>query len=142
MQSAVLDYHTIHHLTHTAVTTLASYWTARLRYLLLTIFLFKSLSVINPSHHQWFLDAHWAFKPTTHGYEPSINDASKAKEYTKNVQLQHIMDLVQHLIPLSEILPTFFIGQVPYGLYFYSTSCLIFGWMEVWVDRCMYMYVT
>jgi hypothetical protein len=50
MQSVVLDYHTIHHLTHSAVTRLAAYWTARLRYLLLTVFPFKSLSVHNPSY--------------------------------------------------------------------------------------------
>jgi hypothetical protein len=47
MQSAALDYHTTHHLTHTAVTRLASYWTARLRYLLPTVFSFKFLSVHN-----------------------------------------------------------------------------------------------
>jgi hypothetical protein len=56
MQSVVLDYHTIHHLTHTAVTRLASYWTARLRYLLLTVFSFQSLSVLNPFCHQRFLN--------------------------------------------------------------------------------------
>jgi hypothetical protein len=50
MQSAVSDYHTLHHLTHSAVTRLASYWAARLRYLLLTVFSFKSLSVQNPSY--------------------------------------------------------------------------------------------
>jgi hypothetical protein len=50
MQSVVLDYHTIHHLTHTAITRLASYWTARLCYLLLTIFSFNSLCVHNPSY--------------------------------------------------------------------------------------------
>jgi hypothetical protein len=43
MQSVALDYHTIHQLTHTAVTRLASYWTAGLRYLLITVFSFKSL---------------------------------------------------------------------------------------------------
>jgi hypothetical protein len=31
MQSMVLDYHTFHHLTHTAVTRLASYRNARIR---------------------------------------------------------------------------------------------------------------
>jgi hypothetical protein len=50
MQSVALDYHTTHHLTHTAVTRLASYWTVRLQYLLLTVFSFKSLSVYNPSY--------------------------------------------------------------------------------------------
>jgi hypothetical protein len=54
MQSVVLDYHTNHHITHTAVTRLASYWTAHVHYLLLTVFLFKSLSVLNPSYHQRF----------------------------------------------------------------------------------------
>jgi hypothetical protein len=43
MQSAVLDYHTIHHLTHIDLTRLASHSAARLRYLLLTVFPFKSL---------------------------------------------------------------------------------------------------
>jgi hypothetical protein len=44
MQSVVLDYHTIHHLTDTAVTRLASYWTARFRYLLLTVLSFNPLT--------------------------------------------------------------------------------------------------
>jgi hypothetical protein len=47
MQSVALDYLTTHHLTHTAVTRLASYWTTRLRYLLLTVFSFTFLSVHN-----------------------------------------------------------------------------------------------
>jgi hypothetical protein len=73
-----LDYHTIHHLTHTAVTRLASYWTARLRYLLLTVFSFKSLSVHTPpTYHQRFLNVCWAFKLITCGYEPPVTDASK-----------------------------------------------------------------
>jgi hypothetical protein len=39
----LLHYHTIHHLTQTAATRIASYWTARLCYLLLTVYSFKSL---------------------------------------------------------------------------------------------------
>jgi hypothetical protein len=36
------------------------------------------------------MNARWAFKPTTYGYETPITDASNANEqYTKNVQLQH-----------------------------------------------------
>jgi hypothetical protein len=50
MQSVVLDYNTIHYLTHIAVTRLASYWTACFRYLLVTVFSFKSLSIHNPSY--------------------------------------------------------------------------------------------
>jgi hypothetical protein len=50
MQSVALDYHTTHQLTHTSVIRLASYWTARLRYLPLTVFSFKYLSVLNPSY--------------------------------------------------------------------------------------------
>jgi hypothetical protein len=42
-QSAVLRYHTLHHLTHVTLTRLASHLTACLRYLLLTIFSFTSL---------------------------------------------------------------------------------------------------
>jgi hypothetical protein len=45
MQSVVLDYHTLHHLTHIALTRLACHSTARFRYLLLTVFLFKSLCI-------------------------------------------------------------------------------------------------
>jgi hypothetical protein len=51
----VLDYRAIHHLTHAAVARLVFYWAARLRYLLLTVFSFKSLSVQKLSYHQRFL---------------------------------------------------------------------------------------
>jgi hypothetical protein len=76
-QSAVLDYHTTHHLTHTAVIRLASYWTAHLRYLLLTIFLFRYLSVHNISYHQRFLNVRWAFKLIMHGCELPVTNARK-----------------------------------------------------------------
>jgi hypothetical protein len=84
MQSSVSDYHTIHHLTHTAVTTLASYWTARLHYLLLTVFSFKSLSLYTtpPTYHQLLLNVRWAFKLITYGYELPVTDVSKANKQT------------------------------------------------------------
>jgi hypothetical protein len=73
MQSAVSDYHTIHHLTHTAVTGLVSYWTARVRYLLLTVLPFKSLSVHNPSYlSPTVLECTFVFKFITEGYEPQV----------------------------------------------------------------------
>jgi hypothetical protein len=51
-----------------------------------------NLSVLSPSYHQRFLNAHWAFKPTMYGYELPITDASKAnKQRTKNVWL-HLVD--------------------------------------------------
>jgi hypothetical protein len=62
MQSVASHYHTIHHLTHTAVTRLASYWTARLRYLLLTVFSFKSLSVHKHSYHHRLLNVRRVLK--------------------------------------------------------------------------------
>jgi hypothetical protein len=62
MKFVVLDYHPVLHLTHATVTRLASYWTARLRYLLLTVFSFKSVSVHDPSYNQLFLNVFWAFK--------------------------------------------------------------------------------
>jgi hypothetical protein len=49
-QSVDTVYHTIHHLTHIAVTRLTSYWTDHLHYLLLNIFSFNSLSVHNSSY--------------------------------------------------------------------------------------------
>jgi hypothetical protein len=82
MYSVVLDYRTLHHLTHTTVTRLVSYWTARLRYLLLTVLSFKSLSVLTPStYHQRFLNVRWAFKLITYGYEPPVTDVSKPNKH-------------------------------------------------------------
>jgi hypothetical protein len=70
MQSVVLDYHTTHHLTHTAVTGLASYWTARHH-------LNLSLYPTPPTYQQRFLIVRWVFKLVTYGYEPPVTDVSK-----------------------------------------------------------------
>jgi hypothetical protein len=83
MQSVALDYHTIHQLTHTAVTRPAYYWTARLRYLLLTVFSFKSLSVQNPSYLlPTVLECTLILKLITYGYEPPVTDVSKPNKQT------------------------------------------------------------
>jgi hypothetical protein len=56
------------------------------------LFSHLNLSVLNHSYRQWFLNARWAFKPTTYGYEPPVTDASKAnKQHTKKVRLQLFM---------------------------------------------------
>jgi hypothetical protein len=80
-------YHTLHHSTHTAATLLASHWTA----LLLTIFSFKSPSVLNPSKR--FLNVRCVFKLITYGCESSVNEASKPnKKYTQNVRLHSLLE--------------------------------------------------
>jgi hypothetical protein len=91
----------------------ATYWTARLGYLLLTVFSFKSLSVYNPCHHQRFLNVRWAFKLITHGYEPPTTDASKPnKQYTDNVQL-HTVPYCASVITRCIIITTYHFSACP-----------------------------
>jgi hypothetical protein len=51
------------------------------------------------------LDAHWAFKSTTYGYELTVTDVSKAnKQYTKYVWLHHFHSresLFCHALPYT-----------------------------------------
>jgi hypothetical protein len=88
MHSAVQDYHTLHHSTHIALTKLAYHSTARLHYLLLTVFSFKSLySTPLIANGSWMYVGR--SNPTTYGYEPPVTDEKKVnKQYTKNVRLQ------------------------------------------------------
>jgi hypothetical protein len=95
MHSSVQDYHTLHHLTHIALTGLAYHSTARLQYLLLTVFSFKS-SYSTPL----ITNGSWKYvgrsNPTTYGYELPVTDENKVnKQYTKNVRLQSLTKITQ-----------------------------------------------
>jgi hypothetical protein len=129
MQSVVLDYHTINHLTHTAVTRLASFRNARVRYLLLIVFSFKSLSVLNPSYHQRFLIVRWTSKLITYGYEQSVTDASKPNKqiYQKCSVTTSLKHTVQNLANLILKLGSFVSSEsnICFCVWY---RCLVFRW--------------